>query len=183
MPGTNRADREKWHRPERVKRCIMCGVTKPLGDFYAYAYTTRQGKLSTRYESRCAPCARARRRAEYPKRRDTQIKQQAKWRQANKTYIAEYDRAYRKSERGRQMKAKAQRTREARKRAKLSGPEKEEITAIYQQAIDLENLFGVRLHVDHHIPLAKGGKHKAVNLRILLARENQKKGTRMPVNA
>jgi|TARA_Y100000310_G_scaffold51684_1_gene47595 5-methylcytosine-specific restriction endonuclease McrA len=51
---------------------------------------------------------------------------------------------------------------------------------IYAQAAQLEKQDGIKRHVDHIIPISRGGKHVAKNLQILSATENMKKGARMP---
>lgn len=53
-----------WHRPGRLKTCIRCGESKALSEFYQCAYTRKDGIRSTRYESRCKPCAQERRRVD-----------------------------------------------------------------------------------------------------------------------
>lgn len=67
LPRFKRGGKGKhWHDPEREKRCTCCDKTKSLSEFYAYPYTTKQGKRSIRYESRCKLCdsehAKAKRR-------------------------------------------------------------------------------------------------------------------------
>ena len=155
----------------------MCSEEKPLAAFYAYGYTTNQGKRSMRYESRCMPCAKARRRAMHAANRDVEIEVSRKWRKANPEAMMAQRRAYQASEHGKRMKAKHQRIRCARQRAGMSGPEDRlEVKAIYAEAAELEKLFGVKLHVDHVMPLSKGGKHERRNLQILTARDNLIKG-------
>jgi 5-methylcytosine-specific restriction endonuclease McrA len=38
---------------------------------------------------------------------------------------------------------------------------------------------GIQYHVDHIIPICKGGKHHQDNLQILTGTENLKKGTKI----
>ncbi len=168
--------RSHWHRPDRTKQCIMCSEDKSLAEFYAYRYTTKQGKRSTRYESRCRPCAKARRRAQHADNRDVEIKVSRKWREANPEAMIAQRRAYQASTHGKRVKAKAQRARVARIRSGTPGPEKKEIMAVYAEAQELEAIFGVKLHVDHITPLSKGGKHELRNLQIMTARDNLLKG-------
>ena len=85
-------------------------------------------------------------------------------------------RAYQASAHGKRVKAKNQRARKARIRSRTPGHEKKEILAVYAEAQELEAIFGVKLHVDHIIPLSKGGKHELRNLQILTARDNLIKG-------
>lgn len=46
------------------------------------------------------------------------------------------------------------------------------IAAIYAQVPVLEDLLGTKLHVDHMMPIAAGGKHEARNLQIVPADVN-----------
>lgn len=168
--------RSHWHRADRTKHCIICREEKPLAEFYTYAYTTRQGKRSTRYESRCLPCAKSRRRAQHAANRDVEIEVSRKWREANPEAMIAHRRAYQASTHGKRVKAKNQRARGARIRSGTPGHEKKEIMAVYAEALELEAIFGVKLHVDHITPLSKGGKHELGNLQIMTARDNLLKG-------
>ncbi len=40
------------------RTCISCEVTKPVAEFYSYAYTTTGGNRGVRYDSSCRDCAR-----------------------------------------------------------------------------------------------------------------------------
>jgi 5-methylcytosine-specific restriction endonuclease McrA len=177
---------EHWHDPTRTKPCITCGKELPLSSFYAYAYTTKQGKASTRYESRCVDCARARRRpgaAGY----DGVLAASKRWRARNVEHRAEYHRRRQAEPAVKAMKATHQRLRKARLRAKAS--DTPEIRAIYAEAKRLEELtkvcpvFRVKelsggLHVDHIRPLSKQGKHEPSNLQILPGWINSAKGAK-----
>lgn len=178
-----------WHHPSRTKSCAICKEVKPLSDFYAYGYTTRQGKRSTRYESRCRPCAQKRRRdfvASNPVLNSAQCKA---WRDARPGLTAEYSRAYRQTEEGRSTKAKLQRLRKARMRSGQG--DNAAIRAIYAEAVEIERLvancplfdlpeLGHKMHVDHRIPLARGGLHHEDNLQIVPAGINMRKGVSCP---
>ena len=166
-----------WHKPDRQKRCIRCGDTKPLSGFYAYGYTTRQGKPGIRYESRCRPCARERRRERFAAFPQKEASAGRNWRAKNVEYIRAFSKSWRADPAVKREKARYQRIRAARQRVGMDGREdRDAVKAIYRQAADLQQLFGVKFHVDHIKPLVKGGKHIAENLQVLLAIENLKKG-------
>lgn len=178
-----------WHRADREKRCIACGESKPLSTFYGYAYTTNQGMRSTRYESRCVPCARARRRSQTIEQPGRNSRQGRSWRAQNREAHLDGLARYRSSERGRAAKAKSQRLRKARMRTGQG--DTPEVRAIYAQAMHEEALIqrcpvfdlpelGKKLHVDHRVPLAKGGLHEASNLQILPIGINMRKGISCP---
>jgi 5-methylcytosine-specific restriction endonuclease McrA len=59
----------------------------------------------------------------------------------------------------------------------LSAEEQEMIRQIYEQRDRLNQEAGsIHYHVDHIIPLAKGGLHHPGNLRLITATENMQKG-------
>jgi 5-methylcytosine-specific restriction endonuclease McrA len=180
---------DHWHRLDREKVCISCGQGKPLSAFYSYGYTTTQGKRSTRYESRCQPCARARRKAQY---HADPVKAGAinkAWKDANKQRIAAYNRERQADPDHRALKAKSQRLRKARMRS--GEGDNDAIRAIYAEAMRVEKLvadcpvfnipeLGHKMHVDHIRPLSKGGRHHENNLQILPIGLNMRKGVKCP---
>ena len=82
-----------------------------------------------------------------------------------------------------------QRLRKARMR---SGEDDDEaIRAIYAEAMRIEKIIapcpvfdipelGKKMHVDHRMPLARGGRHVVSNLQILPAGINMRKGVKCP---
>lgn len=171
-----------WHRPDRNKCCIACGQELPLAEFSAYKYTTKQGKLSVRYESRCRACNRARRNARYKDPHKRQIDQSTslRWKHEHKEHLQQYQKGKQTTEEFKALKATHQRLRKARIRAGTNKADTPEIKATYAEAIRLQKETGVAYHVDHIMPLKHGGKHEAGNLQILTATENMKKGARLP---
>lgn len=179
-----------WHVATRTKACILCGEERPLSSFYSYGYTTKQGKASTRYESRCIECSKARRKADYRASPDRDAATSQRWRDANRSRISAYNLARQTSSAHRANKAKAQRIRKATLRSGEGSSAA--IKAIYAEAIRIEQLvsccpvfglpeLGYKMHVDHIIPLSKGGRHVASNLQILPAGLNLRKGTKCPL--
>jgi 5-methylcytosine-specific restriction endonuclease McrA len=168
-----------WHHADRQKRCISCEAVKPTADFYAYGYTNSSGNRTTRYESRCKPCSRARRLAQYAANKPAEKARIAKWRSENQEHRRVYGRAYyARSERHRSNIKLHSRTRKARLRAGLEPrPEtRPAVRAIYAKAIEISRVTGVQHHVDHIHPLSRGGEHVIENLQILTAAENLRKG-------
>lgn len=176
-----------WHRQDRTKHCILCERERPLTDFYAYGYITKQGKRSTRYESRCKDCARARRMARYELLGDAERATSNAWKRANREHLSAYNSAKQKDQDHRAMKAKSQRLRKARTRSGQG--DNAAIRAIYAEAIRIEKLIafcpvfalpelGYKMHVDHIHPLSKGGLHHEDNLQILPIGINMRKGVK-----
>jgi hypothetical protein len=66
--------------------------------------------------------------------------------------------------------------RRARKRNTEVASERSEMRKIYERAATLRR-HGVQVHVDHKVPLSKGGTHTAENLQIIPEFENSQKHT------
>ena len=58
---------------------------------------------------------------------------------------------------------------------KLNNIERQQVVAIYRRCQELTESTGVMHHVDHRIPISKGGEHHPRNLQVLTAEENIKK--------
>ena len=190
MPGIITERGGHWHRQDRTKRCTMCGEDKPLAEFYSYGYTTKQGKSSTRYESRCIPCARARRRDYHNSNPERSAQASRAFRESRPGYTANNAKRYRGTEHGKAVKAKLQRLRKARMRSGQG--DNDAIRAIYAEAMRIEQVtafcpvfdlpeLGHKMHVDHVIPLARGGPHHEDNLQILPIGLNMRKGVKCPL--
>ena len=54
----------------------------------------------------------------------------------------------------------------------LTKPEKEIIDCFYKQAHRLEKRFGLKFHVDHIVPISRGGLHIPTNLQVIPATIN-----------
>ena len=61
----------------------------------------------------------------------------------------------------------------------LTELEQQQISQIYEERNRLNQAAGlIRYHVDHITPLAKGGLHHPINLQLITASENVRKGSR-----
>jgi len=74
-----------------VKRCRLCGETKPIADFYR-APGARDG-----HRNECKRCNLARRKATYPSRREREIERVKQWQRDNPERYAARMRRYRES--------------------------------------------------------------------------------------
>ena len=64
---------------------------------------------------------------------------------------------------------------------RLSAQEKLKIKRIYEKRDTLNKEAGeILFHVDHIIPVSKGGNHHPSNLQILTRQENLSKGAKLP---
>lgn len=170
-----------------MKTCVRCGESKGLSEFYQCAYTRTDGIRSTRYESRCKPCAKERRKERSRANPGMDAAISLKRRQAKPDWYPQYNRDRQKLPEVRAKKAFHQRLRKARMRAQAG--DSAEIRAIYAEAMRIQQLvaccpvfdipeLGKKMHVDHIIPLARGGKHEASNLQILPIGINMRKGVK-----
>jgi len=64
---------------------------------------------------------------------------------------------------------------------KLSFNERAKINLIYIEAQQVTIQTGIQYHVDHIIPISKGGEHVCYNLQVITATENLKKGSSLPM--
>ena len=100
----------------------------------------------------------------YQENKEHKLDQNAEWAKANRDKIASHS-AKRRALKLRQTPADA---------------DMQKIAEFYKESERLTNETGVAHHVDHIIPLSKGGLHRQDNLQILTATENLKKGAKLP---
>lgn len=174
------------------KECRGCHRMLPGDAFSRYRYTTRQGKQSYRIDSRCRQCRNEQRklRRQTPEVRERERALRRDWWDANRGQQNAYAKEYRGTEKGRRIKAKCQRDRKMRIKAgseSLNDAQRADISAIYDSATKLEQKLRacvecdddleLQVHVDHIIPISRGGRHAPENLQLLSGRENLEKGT------
>jgi 5-methylcytosine-specific restriction endonuclease McrA len=103
------------------------------------------------------------------------------WFQENKERLRPERQAYRDANRG--QTREAQRRYKARKRDAVMPSSRLELSAVqalYWIAGVLSNSCDESFHIDHIIPLSRGGSHTFENLQILSAEENLRKGSKLP---
>lgn len=129
--------------------------------------------------------AKAKDKKAYADNRESIIKRVANYRSNNPEKLAETQKKWRES--NKHKKAAAQRARDARKRqatpTDLPVEQREAIAFIYKEAARFSEEYGVKLHVDHIMPL-KGkdicGLHVPWNLQITTASYNCTKHNNLP---
>jgi 5-methylcytosine-specific restriction endonuclease McrA len=105
-----------------------------------------------------------------------------KWRDSNPGVRLEYNRQYSKEHYARNPEyyaAKADKRRRGMKEWPCSEVESLMIKYRYQDARRLSKETGTEYHVDHIIPLAKGGPHLPWNLQVITKDENLSKGAKI----
>jgi hypothetical protein len=165
-----------------TKVCKKCKEVKPLTDFYKHP-KTRDGKFHI-----CKVCEIERGR-KYRKNNPTYGKQHyhrnkekyKAYHQNNKEKRNEYLKGWRKNN-----KAKICAYSAKRKSSKLQATppwsDLEKIKEVYEEAQRLTELLGIKMHVDHIVPLQGElvcGLHIPSNLQILTAVENLRKSNKL----
>jgi 5-methylcytosine-specific restriction endonuclease McrA len=92
--------------------------------------------------------------------------------------------AYQKSAEG---KASKKKTGAHRKQVKsmipLTEQERQQLIILERDRLHLTETTGIQHHLDHIMPLSKGGIHHPINLRIITAEENISKGDKVTPEA
>jgi 5-methylcytosine-specific restriction endonuclease McrA len=165
-----------------MKQCTACGQLKLLNEYSP----SKRGKFGV--QAKCKPCyaeiMRARRLADPKAHRESvkkstaehynkKLKRNSVYRMANPNKVTMWKRKDRTINKARVLADNAMR------RTKLIGKLTTEIKQIYALR-DFYNAMslGEHFHVDHIIPIAKGGLHTVHNLQILEAKDNLRKGAK-----
>jgi 5-methylcytosine-specific restriction endonuclease McrA len=163
------------------KQCTVCKEYKPLTEY------SPDKRIASGLQSRCKFCYAAimrNRRVKNPEANRLAVKE---YTQKNYKKKLEMNRVYRLKNPNKvsEWKAKDRLVNKvrvladnAKRRYKLKG----EITPEMKQIYALRDFYtamslGDEFHVDHIVPLSKGGEHNAFNLQILPAIDNLRKGS------
>lgn len=163
-----------------MKKCPRCLEVKNL-ECFSPDSRTRSG-----VQSRCKPCqaeiVREQRSANPARHRaivracaernpDAIRERNRRYRQRNPEKISQWKRLDRERNKARILADNAQR------RTLLRGGNGPEIKVLYALRDFYEAMsLGEKFHVDHIVPLAKGGAHEAANLQVIPAIDNLRKG-------
>lgn len=74
---------------------------------------------------------------------------------------------------------KSARRRDLKNYKNISKEDRDQIRDLYKQSRKLKEVTGIQFHIDHIIPLARGGTHTVTNMQILTAQDNLSKGSRI----
>ncbi len=146
-----------------LKTCSHCAQQKPHADF------SRQAAARDGRQRACKSCVHERK---------------LKWIAANLERVREKERTSSRklyaADPSKKIAAVAKRR--ANKRsvtAALSAGEQALIERMYELRSLVEELLGCSLHIDHQVPLARGGRHELSNLRYIPAHINSAKRDRL----
>ena len=137
------------------KVCTKCDTLKPLTEYYLHS-------SKTRLMAHCKVCNK---------------KQSSEWQRKNREAACKHTSKSKKKNRGPVNAAMAKR-RAAQLQRTPSWANQEEIKMVYKQAASLQKLLGMKLHVDHVVPLqgrTVSGLHVPYNLQITTAAHNLSK--------
>lgn len=160
-----------------MKTCSRCQLEKPLSEFWK----SRSGRTRDGYKGECKECAKARRREWAKKNREVEAEyQRDKYAKDPERYIkAAQEWAAQNPEKVRAYSRKSEAARRARKSeawvedvdpATVFERDKG-ICGICQRAVDPQDY-----HIDHTIPLVKGGMHSYANVQLAHPHCNLSKG-------
>ena len=136
------------------------------------------GTLRYNIDGRCVPCRRKNFKKVYQKRDKLALNDYSNtWRRKNPEKRTIIKHRYYVKNKSRYM-SYVQRRKELTKSI-LTKEEINHIIRIYDLRKLLTEVTGELYHVDHKIPLSKGGMHHPLNLQILTAYENLSKGDRL----
>ena len=188
-----------------MKECTKCGVQKGAADFYSDSQKkdglSSSCKECKKVQNNLYTKSNKERKSKYDKmyrdRNSVEIKKRKKeYSDSHKEEKKAYDKSYNADSLNKARRYKVNKEyREknpgkvaailaAYKASKLSqtpeltDEEKLQIIEIYKEAVALRKTTGDDYHVDHIIPISKGGLHHPLNLQILTAFENLSKSNK-----
>jgi len=141
---------------KNTKTCRRCGINKNVSEF------KYNKSLKDNLHSYCRECTRKINRAYYSKNKIKENTRTAAYKKLNKGVVNNY----------------VNKRRNLCKNIILTPFEKKELLNVYKLCAFL-NRNGIIYHVDHIIPISKGGWHHPNNLQILFAKDNLKKSNKI----
>ena len=103
------------------------------------------------------------------------------YREKNKEHLVVYDKQYAKNNPDKiNAIAAKRRATKLKQTPDLTRGQRQEIVDLYELSTFAYEISGIKHHVDHIIPLVKGGLHHPLNLQVITATENLSKNDKMP---
>ena len=163
------------------KTCRKCGVEKPHDEF------SKSKNKKDGLRGNCKPCHREYAKKYRQENRERVLETQKKWREKSREHSREYAKKYRQENRERIREYYQENThifkanyqkRRARKKAslpRLSERDELALRLLAEEAV----LLGPNWHLDHIVPISKGGKHHPDNLQIVRSSYNLSKSDKL----
>jgi len=155
-----------------MKVCNTCKIEKELTEFH------RNKKHKDGLHYHCKSCQAEYKRKWNKDNKKSKAKYQLRWEKENKEIRRSIRKKYRKTDRGKALHCEQSQRRRANKLnslASLTELEKLEIEIMYEEV----SMLGKGWHVDHIVPLSKGGLHHPDNLQIVSSMYNVRKSDRI----
>lgn len=180
---------KECNKLERIKRSeehknYMREYYKENKETLAEKYKESRSKYGKQYREKNKDQLSQKRKEKYKKDKERLLQNNKEYRSLNKDRLDEYRRKYMK-ENKEILAALSAKRRSYKLNATppwLSSEDLDKIKILYRTAKILQEIHGIKFHVDHIIPL-KGenvcGLHVPWNLQILTAEDNMKKGNKL----
>lgn len=162
---------QDWLKENKQLHAIMCKnwVAENKEHYIVYNKSYRQSERGIR------------KRKEWEKRNKKIIRvKRKKWELENEEHLFISRKKYREENKDKVRELK--KVSEAKRRAvkikashKLTFTEEQLIKQYYKHSTRLQNKLGIEFHVDHIVPLSRGGLHHPSNLQVVPARWNMRK--------
>ena len=153
-----------------AKVCRKCSQSKELSDFYK----NKASKDGLR--NACKECTSIQSRAYNASNKESIAATKKAYREANRDDLADYNKAWREAHPDHKAAINGRGSVEERGGAASEIYDVQLCIPFYEEARRLSKETGVPHHVDHIVPISRGGLHCQTNLQVLTAKENIQKG-------
>ena len=169
-----------WYERNRERRAETNKAWRECNPIYNKAWyernRERKAKTHKAWSERNRERKAATTKAWYERNRERKAATTKAWRERNRERVAAWSKAW--CEQNPELHSEKCRRRRAKKknaRVTLTSKEKEKLLVLERTRRELQRETGRAYHIDHILPLAHGGLHHPINLRILEGTENLSK--------